>query len=376
MIVLNVLKRIFNSLFIVFIFLSFGIELKKVFLESPKENTAQDNESNTNDWKEKVKSITLLASIVIFVTVIIVIMIKARHLYWLIIIMGVPIYLEWIAGTYQSFVIIGGVVKASASGKLSTKERAAISVLAYALCIFGDLSIFEDFIEKIYDYTNVYLSDMLVALIYILIFYLYIFFSCALFYSLTITLINILKSIYDKLLWKDKIKIIGNYWVSKIDKPMTTKSVLIAAWEIISKWDQSINWIRYLLLPILFVMDIIIMFIVVLVSMINSSIGYIWILVRMVKKTISKLVRWLLNLSDKRIVAISFRIAFIMALICIVILNRYQPIFKEQEASTAILEFLASAIIIPIVFEWINSIRNKKEIIVNSENDGKTTDEK
>lgn len=281
-----------------------------------------------------------------------------------------------VAGTYQSFVIIGGVVKASASGKLSTKERAAISVLAYALCIFGDLSIFEDFIEKIYDYTNVYLSDMLVALIYILIFYLYIFFSCALFYSLTITLINILKSIYDKLLWKDKIKIIGNYWVSKIDKPMTTKSVLIAAWEIISKWDQSINWIRYLLLPILFVMDIIIMFIVVLVSMINSSIGYIWILVRMVKKTISKLVRWLLNLSDKRIVAISFRIAFIMALICIVILNRYQPIFKEQEASTAILEFLASAIIIPIVFEWINSIRNKKEIIVNSENDGKTTDEK
>lgn len=152
--------------------------------------------------------------------------------------------------------------------------------------------------------------------------------------------------------------------------------MLIAAWEIISKWDQSINWIRYLLLPILFVMDIIIMFIVVLVSMINSSIGYIWILVRMVKKTISKLVRWLLNLSDKRIVAISFRIAFIMALICIVILNRYQPIFKEQEASTAILEFLASAIIIPIVFEWINSIRNKKEIIVNSENDGKTTDEK
>lgn len=98
MIVLNVLKRIFNSLFIVFIFLSFGIELKKVFLESPKENTAQDNESNTNDWKEKVKSITLLASIVIFVTVIIVIMIKARHLYWLIIIMGVPIYLEWLQG--------------------------------------------------------------------------------------------------------------------------------------------------------------------------------------------------------------------------------------------------------------------------------------
>lgn len=80
----------------------------------------------------------------------------------------------------------------------------------------------------------------------------------------------------------------------------------------------------------------------------------------MIKKTLNSFSNWLSELSDKRIVAISFRIALILALICIVVLNRYQPIFRMQEANTSIFEFVASAIIIPIVFEWINSIKNNQ----------------
>lgn len=67
---------------------------------------------------------------------------------------------------------------------------------------------------------------------------------------------------------------------------------------------------------------------------------------------------WFLKLSDKHIVAVSFRLALIFSLVSIVILNRYQPFFKEYEASTTVFEFLASSIIIPVVFEWIYSIRN------------------
>lgn len=80
----------------------------------------------------------------------------------------------------------------------------------------------------------------------------------------------------------------------------------------------------------------------------------------MVKKTVNRISNWILGLSDKRVVVISFRIALIMALICIVILNRYQSIFKMKDASTAVLEFVASAIIIPVVFEWINSVKNNQ----------------
>ena len=90
----------------------------------------------------------------------------------------------------------------------------------------------------------------------------------------------------------------------------------------------------------------------------RSAIGYIVTFFRAVKRAIVALVSWELKLSDKHIVAVSFRLALIFALVSIVVLNRYQPVFKEYEESTAVFEFLASSIIIPIVFEWIYSIRN------------------
>lgn len=146
------------------------------------------------------------------------------------------------------------------------------------------------------------------------------------------------------------------------DQVTTIGIFLIFQWEHIGRWNGYVKWIRYLLLPFAFVIDIIFLIIRVLIyTVIWYSIGYICILIRLIKKTLDKLSNWISDLSDKRIVAISFRIALIMALVCIVVMNRYQPIFKEQEARTAVLEFVASAIIIPVIFEWINSAKNNHQ---------------
>lgn len=69
-----------------------------------------------------------------------------------------------------------------------------------------------------------------------------------------------------------------------------------------------------------------------------------------------KIANKILTLSDRKIVAISFRFALIMALIVIVALNYYSTIFKMEE-STTVLEFIASTILIPVLFEWISSIK-------------------
>lgn len=337
---------------------------KNIFLGSPKEGTESndsDNVSNRCKWKDNVKLVITLSTLVLFIVIVMFIMMNIKNMYWLlIIIIGVPVYLEQIVGMYQSFGIVKKVVKSSDSGKLSLKEQVAINMLAYALWFFGKFNFFEEVIEKTYMCTNVYLLDMFVALIYVLVFSLYIFFICSFLPELIITVIKILKKMYYKLPWNDKIKSFGDYWINKIDKPIAVKSILILQWEIIGRWNLSISWIRYLLLPATFVLDIIIMFVSVLISLISYSVGYICVLDRMIKKTLNRLSNWLLRLSNKRIVAISFRIALILALICIVVLNRYQPIFKMQEANTAVLEFVASAIIIPIVFEWINSVKNNQ----------------
>lgn len=283
-------------------------------------------------------------------------------MYWLVII-ALPTYLKQIVNTYYSYGIIKKVIRSNDSGKLSSKEQFAIIILAFTLWFFGALKIFEKIIERTYMWTNVYLSDMFVALIYVLAFCLYIFFICSLLTELIIRIINIQKKISDKLPWDGKIKSFGKYWANKIDKPIAFKSILILQWENIGKRNLSIRWIRYLLLPGTFVLDIIVKLVSILISQFSYSVGYICVLVRMTKKTLNSLLNWLLGLSDKRIVAISFRIALILALLCVVVLNRYQPIFKMKEANTAVFEFVGSAIIIPIVFEWINSVKNNRSTL-------------
>ncbi len=175
----------------------------------------------------------------------------------------------------------------------------------------------------------------------------------------------LLKKIYELLPWKNKIRSWGDLWINKIDKPIGWKSTLIWQWKTIGGWKAIVRWVRYLLLPITFILDIILLCVNVLLSFMSSSVGYIFILARMVKKTLNRIANWLLGLSDKRIVAISFRIGLIMALVLVVILNRYQPIFKIGDANTEILEFVASAIIIPVVFEWISSIKRNKSTSEN-----------
>ena len=287
MIVLDVLERIFNNLFILYIIISFVAGMKKTFLNSPKESTESNDSDNVSDkrnWKDNVKLVIALSTLVLLIAVVMFIMMNIKNMYWLILIIGVPAYLEQIVGTYQSFGIVKKVVKSNDGGKLSFKEQVAINILAYTLWFFGIFKFFEKIIEKAYMCTNVYLSDMFVALIYVLVFYLYIFFICSLLPELIITVINILKNMYYKLPWDDKIKSFGDYWVNKIDKPIAFKSILILQWEIIGKQNLNIRWIRYLLLPITFVLDIIIKFVSILISLIRDSVGYICVLARMIKK--------------------------------------------------------------------------------------------
>ena len=121
---------------------------------------------------------------------------------------------------------------------------------------------------------------------------------------------------------------------------------------------QLAKYLLAVLIPIAYLLDLIKLLVIALFYELRSAIGYIVTFFRAVKRAIVALVSWGLKLSDKHIVAVSFRLALIFALVSIVVLNRYQPVFKEYEESTAVFEFLASSIIIPIVFEWIYSIRN------------------
>lgn len=70
-------------------------------------------------------------------------------------------------------------------------------------------------------------------------------------------------------------------------------------------------------------------------------------------------------MSSRQVITISFRIAIVMAILIVVIQNRLMIVSDNinSESITAILEFIASVIIIPILFDWIHkSSKNGKDI--------------
>lgn len=359
MLIISVLDRTFNILLIVYIIVLFVIKRKEIFSTNlDKQSQKKSKEKPYNTAFENYKEFITNSVLIIFLIMIIFIILKMKNWYWILIIFGIPVCLRLLVVTYQSIRIIRKVVSPKGNDKLSYKELTSLIVLAYVIYLFKVQNILSTIIDNISVYSNAYLSDILLAITYILIFSIYLFFICSLFAESLISTINIFKTIYANCPWKNSLKNCGDYWINKIGNTGNFKSILIYLWKHIGNKKQFTYWTKYLLIPITFLIDIIIELINVFFCEIISSIGCVCLLFRMINKSLNKLINWLLDLSDKKVISISFRISLIMALVCTVVFNRYQPIFRIQESSTAVLEFIASAIIIPIIFEWINSFKN------------------
>lgn len=68
------------------------------------------------------------------------------------------------------------------------------------------------------------------------------------------------------------------------------------------------------------------------------------------------------KVKDDIIISRAFKVAIVLSLIIVVAINRYYPIFIYQEQSTSVLEFVASAILLPLIFEWIQSVSKRKNL--------------
>ncbi len=66
----------------------------------------------------------------------------------------------------------------------------------------------------------------------------------------------------------------------------------------------------------------------------------------------------MIELPGRKVTILSLKISIIAAMLIVVIQNRLYHIVSSEDA-TAILEFIASVIIIPILFEWISSATQK-----------------
>ena len=356
-----------NQIFIVVLPLAFittaiwkTIEMKEHEGGKDNKSTTESPQKNKAKW-ENVIDVLLIFTFIILIMVAFFLILKSPAKYkWIIVFLSIPVGLQYLTGTCIAIGTLGNVVRSNDGGCLSNQERNAIQVIAYIVFLLGIINPYKRLLEYVEQLSSNMVSDALTALIFVFFSFVYTFLIIVLISTPLSCGIHLLKIVVKHLPFRKQFKRRGDYFVKRIDNKVENEACLVCVIKYIQRLRCRVKFLLYFLLPLVYLFDIIKICVLVLLSTIQSSIGYIVLLFRIIKNATKEMLLWFLKLSDKRIVVVSFRLALILALVSITILNRYQPIFKKYDESTAMLEFLASSIVIPVIFEWIYSIKNEK----------------
>lgn len=219
------------------------------------------------------------------------------------------------------------------------KVAGSICLFGMILFLFGDIK-WNNVWSLISEYTDYVVADILHAVLLVSLYFLYII---VIFSSVAF----IFKDLLSFLIKKCKtIKVLYN----KISRKIMAYDPFTFKFRFHIKSSEKLNMILNIILDVLFVIpgSAILIFIFFL-DILDSIFHELLQLLKLVSK-----------LEDDIIISRSFKVAIVFSLIIVVAINRYNPIFIYQEQSTSVLEFVASAILLPLIFEWIQSVSKRK----------------
>ena len=341
--VIDFVRKVFSLVFPISLLLSVFVrweEGSKSVPETPMENTAK-HRSVIRIVESAVAGIICIGTF-IFITF------WHKEWAWLCILFCAPAYLSRMVGAYKSVGIIGQVVGVEKADKLSLREYWAIETASYALWFLDLYKLPDKLMECAKMMPHTVASDL------------YVFLTCALLPTPLFCFSRLIISAHGAIRKKVQLGRTSDFFIDRIERPISVKPLLILAIDKTAYRHMVLRIAVWCVSPILFIADVVLFITRMLWSFLLTSIGYILLLLRMIKRTVGKMIVWINHLSDRHVVVISFRVALIAALTITVIRNRYEPLLKEYEASTGTLEFIASAILIPVIFEWISTTKAQK----------------
>ncbi len=323
-------------------------------------NIAEAKTDETAKVESAIKSLESIVGFIFCMCIAIAATFKYKGLAWLLIIFCSSTYLRQVVYTYRSVGIIGNLVQSDNANKLSPIERWAIETLAYALWLLDLHKIPGKLMEFVAGLSNAGISDFIYICLYVCFLFLYVFLTCSLLPVILTCLSKLLVCLNHQYNKCTGVHRVINYFIDRIEKPISAQSLLIKVTRVCKKRHILLRIAVWFISPLLFAFDILMIACRMMLSFARTSVGYIFLLLRMLKHTCGKIAVWVGRVSDHRIVTLSFRLGLIAALAITVITNRYTPLLRVYEASTGTLEFIASTILIPVVFEWISSARASK----------------
>ncbi len=109
--------------------------------------------------------------------------------------------------------------------------------------------------------------------------------------------------------------------------------------------------------PFAFILDIILTILQMIFTILVSIFWYLICILIHLNYLFFRISEHMANTSERTVIVVAFRISLILGLCITVIINRYNPFFASPETPCAVIEFIASVILIPVILEWIMSFR-------------------
>ena len=233
------------------------------------------------------------------------------------------------------------------SGGDLSRDKVAGSIYLFAmlLFLFGGIK-WNNVWNLISEYTDYVVADILHAVLLVLLYFLYII----VFFSSTVFFFKDIVSFLIKKRKAKKCKTINAF--NRIGKKIISYDPFTFKFRFHIKSNEKLNIILNIIVDVLLVIPGIAIF---FLDSFYDILAFIFHELLQILKLVSKV-------KDDIIISRAFKVAIVLSLIIVVAINRYYPIFIYQEQSTSVLEFVASAILLPLIFEWIQSVSKRKNL--------------
>lgn len=259
------------------------------------------------------------------------------------------------------------ILKKDTSKEISSEERQAIIAVSSSLYLL----IYCTPIRKLESYVLSFPQEsiaveILLSVVCIIGFFLLSFLIIVLLVAPFAILRCITDLIFNQLnkLYNGIMNHIGRKAIDWTPKALLSKQVL----SFFYSHNGIFKYMSILLLCVAFILDLFISFIrMVYLFLVYISIASIIEFARWLGSLVFVIVNLITSIPGHKVIKNSFRLAWIISATVLVILMRYEVLYKFEDAFIGITEFIASAIVIPIVFEWIYSNKvssdTKKEML-------------
>ena len=336
------------------------------FWKYNKENASEKVETGI---KEKENKQGCLVELIVMIVAIVVIVILAYGLYqfvpikkimWILIPLVVILYSRKSYFFMSSAENFRKIMSNKSEEKLSIFEQFTV----FTIGMFVSFIFLYDLLFHIKDkafrviVSNVEgnLGEILYITLYCVLIYILFFFICIIASSLSLSVYKGLMSI-KRVMEKNNIAKKTVIFAKKIAK--RDEIIQCTLVNKISYLKKGI--IKTIIIPFSIIIDGILEAFYILFSILEDGVAYLILSLMFIFNVITHFFRYVSKLSQRRIIRLSCRFSLIIAVALTVIMNRLMPIVTLNKNVTAIVEFVGSAIVIPLILESVVLLKGRKK---------------